>query len=73
MATVGIQTKFGKAFEYACISSLYDGLCRNQEVTIEESPQLLSAKKDFGSVEEEMKESLLKSADAAVRSHILIQ
>jgi len=67
MATAGIQTKFGKAFEYACVISLYDDLCHKQEVTIEESPQLLSAKKDFESVEENMKESLLKAADAAVR------
>ncbi|MBP3818772.1 MAG: HaeIII family restriction endonuclease [Butyrivibrio sp.] len=67
MATAGIQTKFGKAFEYACVISLYDDLCHKQKVTIEESPQLLSAKKDFESVEEEMKESLLKAADAAVR------
>ncbi|MBO6128215.1 MAG: HaeIII family restriction endonuclease [Pseudobutyrivibrio sp.] len=67
MATAGIQTKFGKAFEYACVISLYHDLYHKQEVTIEESPQLLSAKKDFESVEENMKESLLKAADAAVR------
>ena len=67
MATAGIQTKYGKAFEYACVISLYDDLSHKQEVTIEESPQLLSAKKDFQSVEEDMKESLLKAADAACR------
>ena len=67
MATAGIQTKYGKSFEYACVISLYDDLSHKQEVAIEESPQLLSAKNDFQSVEEDMKESLLKAADAACR------
>jgi hypothetical protein len=67
MATAGIQTKYGKAFEYACVISLCEGLKGHQEVTIEESPQLSSARSDFQSVDDEMKNALVKAADAAVR------
>ncbi len=67
MATAGIQTKYGKAFEYACVVSLNEDLKEHQEITIEESPQLESAKGDFLSVDDEMKEALLQAADAAVR------
>lgn len=68
MPTVkGIQTKYGKAFEYACVLSLYDKLGENQLVKIEESPQLLSAKKDYASIEPEMQMALLQAAVAAIR------
>ena len=67
MTTAGIQTKYGKAFEYACVISLCEGLKGHQEVTIEESPQLSSARSDFQSVDDEMKNALVKAADAAVR------
>ena len=67
MATAGIQTKYGKAFEYACVISLYDDLSQKQGVSIEESPQLTSAKNDYLSIENETKEALLKAANAAIR------
>lgn len=63
----GIQTKYGKAFEFACVLSLYDKLSSNQKVEIEDSPQLLSAKADYESIGEEMQKTLLQAADAAVR------
>lgn len=63
----GIQTKYGKAFEFACVLSLYDKLSSNQSVEITESPQLLSAKSDYESIDEDMKKALLQAADAAVR------
>lgn len=63
----GIQTTYGKAFEFACVISLQEALGENQQVTIEESPQLISARNDYLSVAEKMKTELLLAADAAVR------
>ncbi len=65
--TSGIQTTYGKAFEYACIIAMAEKLGENQIVTIEDSLQLTSAKKDFDFVNSEMQKSLLEAADAAVR------
>ena len=65
--TSGIQTTYGKAFEYACVIAMAEKLGGNQQVTIEESPQLNSAKSDFDSVNLEMQRSLLEAADASVR------
>ena len=49
----GIQTANGKAFEYACVLALYRDLHEAQQVQIEDSPQLNTAKSlydriDFG-------------------------
>ena len=63
----GIQTKNGKAFEYACVNSLSKGLQEYGEVILEESPQMLTAKGLYESMDEEMKNTLDKAADAALR------
>ncbi len=67
MATAGIQTKYGKAFEYACVISLKTDLSGHQKVEVEESAAMNSAKADYESVDETMKGDLIKAADASVR------
>ncbi len=66
MAT-GIQTKNGKAFEYACVVSLYDTLKTFGGVEIEESPQLNTARELYGDIDPDMRNALDKAAKAAVR------
>lgn len=61
----GIQTSNGKAFEYACVDSLYRMLSENQEIVIEESPQLETARGFFENATADLKESIIKAADAA--------
>lgn len=63
----GIQTANGKAFEFACVISLYNMLSKMGDVTIVESPQLATARDLYESFGKEMKTSLDKAADAAVR------
>lgn len=63
----GIQTKNGKAFEYACIIALNDALIKYGSIEIEESPQLDTAYSLYNSIEPEMKDALDKAAKAAVR------
>ena len=63
----GIQTANGKAFEYACIEALRRALSDCGEIVIEISPQLETAKSLYEDSEEEMKVSLDKAADAAIR------
>jgi hypothetical protein len=63
----GIQVKHGKAFEYACLESLRSFLSQNQDVSVEESPQLKTARKSFGSVPDDLCDTLTLAADAATR------
>jgi len=63
----GIQTKNGKAFEYACLMSLNTTLSSEQEVIIEDTPQLETAREYFTTVNNEVREKLIKAAYAATR------
>lgn len=67
MATKGIQTANGKAFEYACVLAVYEELHIDQNVKVEESQQLLTAKSLYERVEGSLKNSLDAAARAAVR------
>lgn len=63
----GIQTANGKAFEYACLLALYNTLHKIEDITIEDSPQMLTAKTLFESMSEQNKSELLRAANAATR------
>lgn len=63
----GIQTANGKAFEYACVLALYNDLHQTQQVQIEDSQQLSTAKAQYDSIAGEMRSSLDSAAKAAVR------
>ena len=63
----GIQTTYGKAFEYACVKELYGVLSGQEEVVIVDSPQMNTAQSLYNSLSEEMVEALDKAAIAAVR------
>lgn len=63
----GIQTKNGKAFEYACVIAMNNALSQYGEIKIERSSQLDTAKRLYEEIDSEMKESLDKAAEAAVR------
>ncbi len=67
MAGKGIQTANGKAFEYACVLAVYEELCGTQKIVIEDSPQLLTAKKLYEGINEALQNSLVAAARAAVR------
>lgn len=67
MAT-GIQTSNGKAFEYACVIALCEQLDYGQEIIIEQSPQMDTAKKMY----EEMNDNMKDALDAAARSSVRI-
>lgn len=68
MATKGIQTANGKAFEYACVLAVYEELHNEQNIELEESPQMLTAKKLY----EGSDEALQRSLDAAARTSMRI-
>lgn len=63
----GIQTSNGKAFEYACIIALYEQLNNGQQIVIEVSPQMDTAKKLYDAMSNEMKQLLDEAARAAIR------
>ena len=62
-----IQVNNGKAFEYACLDSLYISLSSDQFVTIEITPQLETAHQAFLDASEEMRDKLIRAANAATR------
>jgi len=63
----GIQTRNGKAFEYACVIALHEKLKDGQKVTIEKSAQIDTARNLYDDISGEMKQSLDAAAGAAVR------
>lgn len=63
----GIQTANGKAFEYACLIALYEMLCNEQQIVIEDTAPLYTAKKHYEQMDEILKQKLDKAASAAAR------
>lgn len=59
------QTTYGKAFEYACLISLYNRYSPSQSVIIHESPQYDTAKSKFFSLDAAIKYRLIRAARAA--------
>lgn len=66
MAKSGIQTKLGKAFEYACVNALFEKYNSTQDVVIEDTPQMITAKGCFENADDKQQD-LMDAAHAAVR------
>ena len=64
---MGIQTRNGKAFEYACLQSLNNTLSGTQEVVIEQNSALEVAMEKYHGSSEEMRNNMDLGADAATR------
>lgn len=67
------QTSNGKAFEYACLLSIYETLNNQLGVTIVESPQLETAKNFYENLETEEKEKFSQAAMAAARAIVRLE
>lgn len=65
--TSGIQTTYGKAFEYACAKRLNASLSKYGDVVVEESPQMTTARELYETLSRKMQEALDKAANAAIR------
>ncbi len=63
----GIQTANGKAFEFACLLALYNALHTIEDIIIEDSPQMRTARNLFESMPEQSQSELLRAANAATR------
>ena len=63
----------GKAFEYACLRSLYESLSPAQEVFIEETPQLETARSFFEGSSNDFQGRFVKAANAATRVIIRLE
>lgn len=64
---MGIQTRNGKAFEYACLQSLNNALSGTQKVVIEQNSALEVAMEKYHGSSEEMRNNMDLGADAATR------
>ena len=69
----GMQTANGKAFEYACLLALYDMLRTTEDVTIEDSPQMRTAKGLYEAMTGDNQIELLRAANAAARVIIRLE
>lgn len=61
------QTQKGKAFEYACLKALNAYLSEKQEVVVEETATLHTAKEFYSELSEKTVEKMDKAANAAVK------
>lgn len=66
MTKSGSQTKLGKAFEYACVTALYDKYKDTQDVIVEDTAQMRTAKNCFETAGEKQND-FMDAANAAVR------
>ena len=69
----GIQTDNGKAFEYACLLALYNMLNATEDITIEDSSQLRTARNKYYAMSENNRIELLQAANAAARVIIRLE
>lgn len=69
----GIQTANGKAFEYACLLALYEALHTSEDITIEDSPQMRTAKHLYEGMPADSQTELLRAAHAAARVIIRLE
>jgi len=63
----GVQVNNGKAFEYACLESIYNLLSSAQEVIVEDTPQLETARRHFESAPPDLRNRFVMAANAATR------
>ena len=69
----GEQTNNGKAFEYACLMSLFHYLNEEQEIVIEDTPQLRTAKAFYEQVSAQQQQcSLSRSVKNSMLTMILM-
>lgn len=65
---MAIQTKLGKAFEFACLQSLYNHLSAHQTVIIEETSALANARGSYNNdADAAMQRKMNEGANAATR------
>lgn len=69
----GIQTANGKAFEYACLLALYNALQASEDITIEDSPQMQTARNLYDNMPDDSRGELLRAANAAARVIIRLE
>lgn len=69
----GIQANNGKAFEYACLKSIFDGLCSEQAVVVEETPQLRTARYSYDTMTSRFRQDLDAAAAAALRALLRLE
>lgn len=64
---MSIQTNLGKAFEYACLLSLYNALSRTQQVHIVQNRALQTAENRYMNASTDMQNNMDLGANAATR------
>ena len=66
------QTANGKAFEYACLLSLFNSL-KADDIIVLESPQMDTARQLYNTMNDDVKSDLLRAANAATRGIIKLE
>ncbi len=64
---MAIQSQYGKAFEYACLSSLNNILKENQTILVQNSSALNFAHASYNVINVEIQDKMTKAATAAAR------
>lgn len=64
---MSIQTNLGKAFEYACLQSLYNSLSGTQQVVVEHNSSLEIARERYQNASYTMQNKMNLGANAATR------
>lgn len=64
---MGKQTEQGKAFEYACVTAIYEKYKATQVIEVEESQQMKTARRFFDGLDRMKRYNLMLAAKSAIR------
>lgn len=64
---MSIQSSLGKAFEYACLQSIYNTLEGTQEIVVEQNSSLEIAREKYENASQDMQNKMDSGANAAIR------
>ncbi len=70
---MAIQTKQGKAFEFASLNALNEFLCENQEVEIRENASLVTARTFYRELDDEMRDNMDLAAKAGIQALLRLE
>ena len=70
---MAIQTKLGKAFEFASLNALNEFLCENQEVEIRENASLVTARTFYRELDDRMRDKMDLAARAGIQALLRLE
>lgn len=70
---MAIQTKMGKAFEYACLNALNEKISKNKQVDLIKDKAYMTSQKSYKNTDENMQQTMDIASNAAVKAILKLE